>query len=534
MCSFGLYIPNRITYPTVVRSEMILQHLILPSTECGDYRLYTDRDVKGFPIELLPEESIEFRGFMNAFSLDKWGKYTDIGSLKLSLECTGRYSVELHTELWESSSECENDSVIDVPDMIETGLLCVRITAITDTSILSGSYVSDAEPEHARIAFDVCTYRRPEYIEKKKETFLKAMDYDGLSKNAEMFIVDNASELDTSTSDPRIHVFHNPNTGGSGGISRGIEEIHKAGGFTHIVMMDDDTVLEPECLYRTWSFVSCLKDGYKDVAMAGTMLLADDGCVVYESGAVFRSSTDNIARCRPLKHRLDVSEDAGCTRFNLPEEIDYGGWWYCVYPASFARPDNLPLRLFMRYDDVEYGLRFRKEFVTMNGMASAVGIITGKTIGAGKTELMKEYARTTQILFFVVGLLTGATVFLLKTPFISMYSEVTPETAGYARQFCNVLSVTSVGSCYQAACLFGLVKSGGDIDFVFRNDTIFVLLVVLPSALFAARLGAPAWVVFACLKCDQILKCIVAFFKINSFNWMRNLTRDTGETEDVA
>jgi hypothetical protein len=41
-------------------------------------------------------------------------------------------------------------------------------------------------------------------------------------------------------------------------------------------------------------------------------------------------------------------------------------------------------------------------------------------------------------------------------------------------------------------------------------------------------------VVFACLKCDQILKCIVAFFKINSFNWMRNLTRDTGETEDVA
>jgi putative MATE family efflux protein len=166
-------------------------------------------------------------------------------------------------------------------------------------------------------------------------------------------------------------------------------------------------------------------------------------------------------------------------------------------------------------------------FVTMNGMASAVGIITGKTIGAGKTELMKEYARTTQILFFGVGLLTGATVFLLKTPFISMYSEITPETAGYARQFCSVLSVTSVGSCYQAACLFGLVKSGGDIDFVFRNDTIFVLLVVLPSALVAARLGAPAWVVFACLKCDQILKCIVAFFKINSFNWMRNLTRET-------
>ena len=58
------------------------------------------------------------------------------------------------------------------------------------------------------------------------------------------------------------------------------------------------------------------------------------------------------------------------------------------------------------------------------------------------------------------------------------------------------------------------------------DSAIFVLLVVLPFAILAARLGAPAWVVFACLKCDQILKCIVAYFKINSFNWMKNLTRN--------
>ena len=37
--------------------------------------------------------------------------------------------------------------------------------------------------------------------------------------------------------------------------------------------------------------------------------------------------------------------------------------------------------------------------------------------------------------------------------------------------------------------------------------------------------GAPAWAVFACLKCDQILKCFVAVVKVNRFNWMKNLTR---------
>ena len=120
-------------------------------------------------------------------------------------------------------------------------------------------------------------------------------------------------------------------------------------------------------------------------------------------------------------------------------------------------------------------------------------------------------------------------IFLARDGFISLYNA-SPEAQEYSRQFINVISVTIIGTCYQAACLFGLVKSGGDISFVFKNDTIFVFGVVIPSALIAMWLGAPPWVVFACLKCDQILKCFVAVVKINRFNWMKNLTRDTQKT----
>lgn len=70
------------------------------------------------------------------------------------------------------------------------------------------------------------------------------------------------------------------------------------------------------------------------------------------------------------------------------------------------------------------------------------------------------------------------------------------------------------------------MKAGGDTSFVFKNDTIFVFGVVLPSSFLALSLGAPAWVVMACLKCDQILKCLVAVVKINRFNWMKNVTRE--------
>lgn len=170
-------------------------------------------------------------------------------------------------------------------------------------------------------------------------------------------------------------------------------------------------------------------------------------------------------------------------------------------------------------------------YVWMNGLSSAVGIITGKTVGAGQYEKMKEYARTVQIIFLMVGVLSGGIVLLARDGFVSLY-DVTPEALSFSREFINVISVTIVGTCYQAACLFGLVKSGGDISFVFKNDTIFVFLVVLPSAIICQWLGAPAWVVFAALKCDQILKCFVAVVKINRFNWMKNLTRDSLEAAD--
>ena len=163
-------------------------------------------------------------------------------------------------------------------------------------------------------------------------------------------------------------------------------------------------------------------------------------------------------------------------------------------------------------------------YVVMNGMSGAVGIITGKTIGAGLEDKMWEYARTVQILFLGMGILSGGVIRLVRDPIISLYA-VSQAAVAQAAKYINVLSVTFIGTCYQAAGLFGLVKSGGDISFVFKNDFIFVFFVVLPSAILATVLGAPSWVVFACLKCDQILKCFVAVVKINSFNWMKNLTR---------
>ena len=165
-------------------------------------------------------------------------------------------------------------------------------------------------------------------------------------------------------------------------------------------------------------------------------------------------------------------------------------------------------------------------YIVTSSLASAVGIITGKTVGSGALDKIREYAYTVQIIFIGLSLLTSGAIFLLRDFFISLYT-LSPAAIAEARALINVLSITSIGTGYQAACLFGLVKSGGDVAFVLKNDAFFVFLVVIPSALIAKGLGALPWVVFLCLKSDQILKCIVAAIKVNRFRWIKSLTRNT-------
>lgn len=157
--------------------------------------------------------------------------------------------------------------------------------------------------------------------------------------------------------------------------------------------------------------------------------------------------------------------------------------------------------------------------------ASATCVITGRTIGEGNIDKLKSYTNTFQCIFIVIGLLTGLALFSVKDLILGFYT-VSEETRLLARQFITVLSVMVVGTSYQVACCTGIVRGGGDTKFVLINDTCFMWGLVLPSALVAAYvLGLPPVIVFCCLKCDQILKCIVAAIKVNRHGWVKQLTK---------
>lgn len=161
------------------------------------------------------------------------------------------------------------------------------------------------------------------------------------------------------------------------------------------------------------------------------------------------------------------------------------------------------------------------------GASSAAAVMIGKTIGEGKTDKIKPYTVTLQVIFLCVGIATSVVLNLLRLPILSLY-ELSPETKSLASSFILVLCVTCIGTAYEMPVLTGIVRGGGDTRFVFINDLISIWCIVLPLSFLAAFRWewSPVAVLF-CLNADQIFKCLVAFIKVNRYSWIKKMTRQS-------
>lgn len=154
-------------------------------------------------------------------------------------------------------------------------------------------------------------------------------------------------------------------------------------------------------------------------------------------------------------------------------------------------------------------------------------VLIGKTVGENKPmDIIKKRSKNLQLIFIAIGIISSGILLLTKNLIIDFY-DASPETIDITNQFIWVLAVTIIGTAYEAPALCGIVSGGGETSFVLKNDIIFMWLIVLPmSALSAFVFKFPVVVTFACLKADQVLKCAVALVKVNSFNWVKTVTRD--------
>ena len=157
--------------------------------------------------------------------------------------------------------------------------------------------------------------------------------------------------------------------------------------------------------------------------------------------------------------------------------------------------------------------------------ANASSVTIGKTIGQGDMDMVRPYSRTLQLVFVILGVATGLLIFLFKDLVVGLYN-VTPETAKLTVDMLTVLSVTTVGSCYEYPVEGGIISGGGDTKYAAIVDNLFMWLWTIPGACLSAFVfGFPPIVTFMVLKSDQLIKCIPNAIRCNRYKWVRNLTR---------
>lgn len=139
-----------------------------------------------------------------------------------------------------------------------------------------------------------------------------------------------------------------------------------------------------------------------------------------------------------------------------------------------------------------------------------------------------------QAIFLILGIVSGALLFLYKDVIVGLYA-VSDETKALAINFITVLSITTIGTCYEYPVESGIIAGGGVTKYAAWVDNLFMWLFTIPSAFLSAFVFQfPPIVTFCFLKADQILKCIPNSITCNRYRWVRVLTRDDAKIKDAS
>jgi galactofuranosylgalactofuranosylrhamnosyl-N-acetylglucosaminyl-diphospho-decaprenol beta-1,5/1,6-galactofuranosyltransferase len=209
----------------------------------------------------------------------------------------------------------------------------------------------------------ICTFRREEFVLRN----LRGIQQAGvLGKDIQVLVVDNSGDGDLSAKIgemEHVRVIPQHNLGGAGGFTRGIyEAARNLGGATtancadrpepYILLMDDDIEFEPDVIHRT---LSLLEKADGRTCISGQLFNIHPPYELFEAGATFgeRKPFD----WKVLLETASSDDLSQWERHSKNHPIDYGGWWYFCFPLRAVAEVGLPLPLFIRGDDVDYGRR---------------------------------------------------------------------------------------------------------------------------------------------------------------------------------
>ena len=362
---------------------MIVQNLIFPYL--GDTQLYFRIDngkIDDKKVFLEKNGILKTNTFFNIFSAGKWFKYTDLQDLSLRLYGNGKVKLsifqlynenEKELEVYSKDLELETNPVVELPKNVwqfNNGMIFFSLTAYENAVLEKADYITNTSVNtNVVMALNICTYKREEYLKanlSNLENEILNNPQSQLYNKLEIFIADNGKTLGDSVTTDKIHVFPNANTGGSGGFTRGLQEILAVSDekkITHTIFMDDDIKLIPQVIERTAQFLSFIKSEFVESIIPGAMFRTESPNILHELGGCW---TDRVIL---LHSGLDTIKIQTLTQNDKENSlINFAGWWYCCFRLEALKKIGLPLPFFIKGDDVEFSLRLGTDLIIINGL----------------------------------------------------------------------------------------------------------------------------------------------------------------------
>ena len=311
-----------------------------------------------------------FFTYFNSFSLNKWKYYTMLEQVTLRLEVRGKWKIiwqaadesGIHLSLEETFNGNVYEHKIDA-DSFSSTLIGFQLQPLSQNAVfISGAwYGSFTQWQNRKIGISITTFHRESYI-KKNMTLLREFQND--HPWLYLQVVDNGNTLPEEKSD-RFRLLHNPNFGGSGGFTRGMLEYVHSGCVDYVLLMDDDIDLDPTILERTYSLLGGLRSEFQESFLAGAMLKMENPVIQYENTACWKK-----IRLHSFGKNFDLTQIKQLVKNEVYKNPTnrYGAWWYCCIPINRIQKIGYPLPIFVKGDDMEYGIRNQKECLSLNGI----------------------------------------------------------------------------------------------------------------------------------------------------------------------
>lgn len=164
--------------------------------------------------------------------------------------------------------------------------------------------------------------------------------------------------------------------------------------------------------------------------------------------------------------------------------------------------------------------------VIVFGISHATAIYLGKTIGSGRYEEAKIYARKFILLAFLFSA-AGSVLLLFSGPVANANLALTKEAQGYLTFMFWVMAYFVIAQAVNATMVVGIFRSGGDTRFGLFLDvgTMWGCSILLGWAA-AFVFHAPVRIVYAILLCDELIKLPITVKRFVSYKWLKNVTRE--------